>query len=71
MVADKNINSILTNYLMSFANWFGQRPQKAQPWSDVFVADSLGYECMQGNGNNQTYSEDCLHVNIYVPEVTI
>jgi len=64
---------------MSFVNCFGQRPQKAQPWSDVFVADTLGDVCMQSpleviswtHPRWTQFSEDCLNINIYVPEVTI
>jgi carboxylesterase type B len=44
-----------------------ERPQKAQPWTDVFVADTLGDVCMQGFTFGGL-SEDCLTVNIFVPE---
>ncbi len=56
-----------------------QAPIPADPWTDVFVADTLGDQCLQDQEGIlllthlfwNKYSEDCLHMNIFTPQVCI
>lgn len=51
-------------------------PEPVTPWSGVFDASSAGAQCPQMYGNNskramldpKTFREDCLSLNIYVPQ---
>ena len=56
---------------------FFQPPQPADPWDDVFIADTLPDACPQNFGTLALthpfwtrFSEDCLYINVFAPNVS-
>ena len=49
-----------------------EAPQSPKPWTVPFNATSFGHSCWQGTSlivkSNATMSEDCLTVNVFIPE---
>lgn len=56
---------------------FTQKPEEPEPWTDEFVADTLGPACPQEPIGVlwlthllwDRFDESCLHLNIYAPTV--
>lgn len=47
--------------------YYFQAPLPAKNWTGVYNATQDRDICLQGDGSEG--SEDCLHINVYVPEV--
>ncbi len=56
-----------------------QPPESLDAWTEPFIADRFGAACTQApinvigltNPDWSLYSEDCLNINVYAPNVSI